>query len=86
MAKSFCSGCKWWEWCPPDEWMQGFHYCEKLMSESLLERKEFCGGKYKEVKQRMAAVIFIFGFLLGVILTMVSLSIVGMNKSVEDEV
>ena len=34
----------------------------------------------------MATVIIFFGFLLGVILTMVSLSIVGMNKSGEDEV
>lgn len=50
MAKSFCNGCKYWKWIPADMWLRGLHYCDKLNSESLAERKEFCNGKYKENK------------------------------------
>lgn len=49
MAKSFCSGCKYWTWCPPDYFASGFHYCDVLNTDSLLERKERCGGKLKDV-------------------------------------
>lgn len=49
MAKSFCSGCKYWTWCPPDYFASGFYYCDVLNTDSLLERKERCGGKLKDV-------------------------------------
>lgn len=48
MAKSFCSGCKYWLFCQRGYGLSGFHYCDKLHTDSLLERKEFCGGKYKD--------------------------------------
>lgn len=50
MAKSFCNGCKYWEWCSPGYGEPGFHYCAKLNTDSLLERKERCGGKLREDK------------------------------------
>ena len=50
MAKSFCAGCKHWEWCSPGYGMPGFHYCSKFNTDSLLERKSRCNGKYKENK------------------------------------
>lgn len=48
MAKSFCSGCLLWKWADPT-FGSNFRYCEKLNTDSLLERKEFCGGKYKKI-------------------------------------
>ena len=50
MAKSFCNGCKYWEWCSPGYGEPGFHYCDRLQTDSLLERKERCGGKLREDK------------------------------------
>ena len=50
MAKSMCNGCKYWEFAERGFGDPGFHYCAKLMTDSLLERKELCGGKYKEVR------------------------------------
>ena len=50
MSKSFCSGCKHWLWCSPGYMLPGFHYCDKLHTDSVLERKEFCNGKYKKNK------------------------------------
>lgn len=50
MSKSFCSGCKYWEYCQPGYGMKGFHYCDRLSTDSLLERKERCGGKLKELE------------------------------------
>ena len=50
MSKSFCNACKHWEWCSPCYGMPGFHYCSKFNTDSLLERKSKCNGKYKENK------------------------------------
>ena len=51
MAKSFCNGCKHWEWAPPTyPGDSGFHYCDFFQTDSLLERKSRCNGKYKENK------------------------------------
>lgn len=50
MSKSFCNGCAHWQWCSHGYGMPGFHYCDKLNTDSLLERKERCNGKYKEDK------------------------------------
>lgn len=50
MAKSFCNGCKHWEFCQPGYGDPGFHYCAKLRTDSLLKRKDLCNGKHKEPK------------------------------------
>lgn len=39
-----CNGCKHWKFCQPGYGEHGFHYCAKLHTDSLLERKEKCGG------------------------------------------
>ena len=44
MAKSFCCGCKYWEFAERGFGDPGFHYCAKLETDSLLKRKEWCGG------------------------------------------
>lgn len=44
MAKSFCNGCKYWEFAERGFGDPGFHYCAKLETDSLLERKKWCGG------------------------------------------
>lgn len=58
MSKSFCTGCKYWEWLPDDTWTasgykvrRGFHYCAKFNGEDLNSRKVLCGGRKKQVKQ-----------------------------------
>ena len=51
MAKSFCNGCKHWEFCSPGYGDPGFYYCAKLHTNSLLKRKERCGGNLKEKKE-----------------------------------
>lgn len=44
MARSFCNGCKYWEYAERGFGDPGFWYCDKLAIDSLLKRKEFCGG------------------------------------------
>ena len=47
MAKSFCSGCKYWLYSPADYISEGFHYCDRFNISTLLERKLRCNGEYK---------------------------------------
>lgn len=54
MGKSFCNGCKLWEWLSDTTFNpsgyksgRGFHYCAKFNTEDLNSRKIQCGGKYK---------------------------------------
>lgn len=52
MAKSFCSGCKYWVWHSFDYSEEiGFHYCEILETHSLRERKFLCHGKFRKEKK-----------------------------------
>lgn len=48
MAKSFCTGCKYWEWydASREEGNERFRYCAKYDTEDLESRKIQCGGKY----------------------------------------
>lgn len=45
MAKSFCSGCRFWEIAERFD-LSKFHYCSKLVTDSYKVRKNICGGKY----------------------------------------
>ena len=47
MAKSFCYGCKFWQIAEQFDGSK-FHYCEKLITDSLQVRKEVCNGKMKK--------------------------------------
>lgn len=51
MAKSFCSGCKHWQYIRGAENFdgKGFHYCDKFSQGFKLKiRKKMCNGKLKE--------------------------------------
>lgn len=49
MPKSFCTGCKLWEWISTFD--SHFHACAKFLTDNLKERKEKCNGKYKEIEK-----------------------------------
>ena len=55
MAKSFCSGCKYWKRCTIGfEYNDpAFYYSKKFEDFKLSVRKELCGGKYKEGIERV---------------------------------
>ena len=49
MPKSFCTGCKLWEWLSTFD--GHFHACAKFLTDNLKERKKKCNGKYKEIEK-----------------------------------
>lgn len=51
MAKSFCNGCRHWQWCDAGwdgEPNKRFRFCDRYSRHDLWWRKKICNGEYWE--------------------------------------
>jgi hypothetical protein len=65
MAKSFCTGCRFWTVGKEFDGSK-FHYCFKLKEYTLYNRKKLCNGKLREEEEYFVGVDIGYGNDVGV--------------------